>query len=149
MNYKKLSEKYIRHGEYKVIELIGLKWEEVDHCISCHSEEDHGYDMPEQDIPEFGEGHYAHLCCGAGAAYTEWHNKIEAAQQIVDEHLKNGKKVINIRSTQHPLECTIIYKDGSTSSITGKLAFELNSNKNPSPRKLSGRGRGVGGDQDY
>ena len=63
------------HYEYEVLELMGLDFEEVDHCGSCHSDDEMGYDMPEHDIPEFGEGHYANLCCKVGELYEKWHKE--------------------------------------------------------------------------
>ena len=46
---------FIKHYEFEVIELMGVDNDSIEHCGSCHSEEDYGIEMPEYDIAEFGE----------------------------------------------------------------------------------------------
>ena len=65
-------------NEFEVLELMGMDFQEVEHCDSCHSDDEEGYaDMIEYDVPEFGKGCYAHLCCKVGKLYEKWHNKGE------------------------------------------------------------------------
>jgi hypothetical protein len=72
----------VRHCEREVLELMGMEYNDVEHCGSCHEDVELGYGMPEYEIPEFGEGHFAELCCEVSDRYEKWHevNKIEDKQ---------------------------------------------------------------------